>query len=323
MSTEQPTRVVFLDAETLRPDTRLKPFARAAVVESFPRTAPGEVAGRIAAAQVVLVNKVRIGAAEMDAAPGLRLIALAATGTDNVDLVAAKARGIAVVNIRGYARATVPEHTFALILALRRSLLSYRASVIEGRWQAAAQFCYHDFPIADLSGATLGIVGSGSLGSRVGEIGRALGMDVIFAGRKTGQGGRADAVPFAEFLARADVVSLHCPLTPETTHLFGAAEFAAMKRSALLINTARAGLVDVEALEAALDRGEIAGAGIDVAAPEPPPADAPIMRLAGRENVIVTPHVGWASREAVQALADQLVDNVDAFLAGGARNRVA
>lgn len=323
MSTEQPTRIVFLDAETLRPDTRLKPFARPAVLESFPRTAPGEVAGRIASAEVVLVNKVRIGAAEMDAAPGLRLIALAATGTDNVDLQAAKARGIAVVNIRGYARATVPEHTFALMLALRRSLVSYRASVVAGRWQAAAQFCYHDFPIADLSGATLGIVGSGSLGSRVGEIGRAFGMEVIFAGRKTGEGGRADAVPFADFLARADVVSLHCPLTPETTHLFGAAEFAAMKPSALLINTARAGLVDVEALEAALDRGEIAGAGIDVAAPEPPPAEAPIMRLAKRANVIVTPHVGWASREAVQALADQLVDNVDAFLAGEARNRVA
>ncbi len=323
MTADSRIRIVFLDAETLRPDTVLKPFARPFALEAHRRTAPDEVAARIAEAEVVLVNKVRIGAAEMDAAPRLRMIALAATGSDNVDLEAARARGIVVSNIRGYARATVPEHAFALILALRRSLLSYRASVLEGRWQAAAQFCYHDFPISDLSGATLGIVGSGSLGSRVAEIGRAFGMKPIFAARKSGQGSRPDAVPFGEFLSRSDVVSLHCPLTPETTHLFGAAEFAAMKPTALLVNTARAGLVDVEALEAALEAGEIAGAGIDVAAPEPPPADAPIMRLARRADVIVTPHVGWASREAVQALADQLVDNVDAFLAGAPRNRVA
>ena len=314
--------IVFLDAETLRPDTVLRPFGFTHTLATHPRTAPSETAARIADADVVLVNKVRIGAAEMDAAPHLGLIALLATGSDNIDLVAAKARGIAVVNIRDYARATVPEHTFALILALRRSLVPYRASVLAGRWQAAAQFCYHDFPVADLSGHVLGVVGSGSLGSRVAEIGRAFGMETIFAARKAGAGSRADAVPFPEFLARADVISLHCPLTPETTHLFGAAEFAAMKPTALLINTARAGLVDVEALAAALDAGEIAGAGIDVAAPEPPPPDAPIMRLASRDNVIVTPHVGWASREAVQGLADQLVANVEAWAAGTPRNRL-
>lgn len=320
---DTPRRLVFLDAETQRPDTVLRPFAFPHVVETHPRTAPHETAARIATADVVLVNKVRIGAAEMDAAPNLRLIALLATGSDNIDLAAAKARGIAVANIRDYARATVPEHTFALILALRRSLLSYRASVLAGRWQEAAQFCYHDFPIGDLAGHVLGIVGSGSLGSRVAEIGRAFGMETIFAARKGGGGSRADAVPFAEFLARADVISLHCPLTPETTGLFGAAEFAAMKPTTLLINTARAGLVDVEALAAALDAREIAGAGIDVAAPEPPPADSPIMRLATRANVIVTPHVGWASREAVQGLADQLVDNVEAWARGEPRNRLA
>ncbi|MCE1236274.1 MAG: D-2-hydroxyacid dehydrogenase [Hyphomicrobiales bacterium] len=314
--------VVFLDAETLRPDTVLKPFSFPHRIERHARTAPHETAARIAAADVVLVNKVRIGAAEMDAAPKLRLIALLATGSDNVDLEAAKARDVVVVNIRDYARATVPEHTFALILALRRSLVSYRASVLAGRWQEAAQFCYHDFPVADLAGATLGVVGSGSLGSRVAEIGRAFGMETIFAARKSGGGSRPDAVPFAEFLARADVISLHCPLAPETNLLFGAAEFAAMKPTALLINTARAGLVDVEALAAALDANEIAGAGVDVAAPEPPPAESPIMRLAARPNVIVTPHVGWASREAVQGLADQLVANVEAWAAGAPINRL-
>lgn len=320
---DRPIRIVFLDAETLRPDTRLAPFSFPHVLTSHGRTAPGEVAARIADADVVLVNKVRLGTAEIAAAPNLRLIALAATGSDNVDLAAAKARGIVVSNIRDYARATVPEHTFALILALRRSLVPYRASVVAGRWQEAAQFCYHDFPIADLAGATLGVVGSGSLGSRVAEIGRAFGMETIFAARRGGGGSRPDAVPFPEFLARADVISLHCPLTAETSGLFGAAEFAAMKPTALLINTARAGLVDVEALEAALARGEIAGAGLDVAAPEPPPADAPVMRLAARPNVIVTPHVGWASREAVQGLADRLVANVEAWAAGTPANRVA
>lgn len=319
----RPIRIVFLDADTLRPDTVLAPFSFPHVLERHHRTAPAETAARIAEAEVVLVNKVRIGAAEMDAAPHLRLIALAATGTDNVDLEAAKARGIVVANVRDYARATVPEHAFALILALRRSLAPYRASVLAGRWQAAAQFCYHAFPIADLAGSTLGIVGSGSLGTRVAEIGRAFGMETIFAARKSGTGGRPDAVPFPEFLARADVISLHCPLTPETAGLFGAAEFAAMKPTALLVNTARAGLVDVDALADALDADEIAGAGIDVAAPEPPPADAPLMRLAARPNVIVTPHVGWASREAVQGLADRLVANVEAWAAGAPTNRVA
>ncbi|NLH79326.1 MAG: D-2-hydroxyacid dehydrogenase [Phyllobacteriaceae bacterium] len=320
---ERPIRIVFLDAATLRPDTALAPFSFPHVLTRHDRTAPQETAARLAEADVALVNKVRIGAAEMDAAPHLGLIALAATGTDNVDLEAAKARGIVVANVRDYARATVPEHTFALILALRRSLLPYRASVLAGRWQAAAQFSYHDFPIADLAGATLGVVGSGSLGSRVAEIGRAFGMTPIFAARRSGSGGRPDAVPFPEFLARADVVSLHCPLTPETAGLFGAAEFAAMKPTALLINTARAGLVDVEALAEALERGEIAGAGLDVAAPEPPPAESPIMRLATRPNVILTPHVGWASREAVQGLADRLVANVEAWAAGTPTNRVA
>lgn len=320
---DRPIRIVFLDAETLGPETRLPPFSFSHVLECHGRTSAGETAARIAEADVVLVNKVRIGAAEMDAAANLRLIALAATGSDNVDLAAAAARGIAVSNVRDYARASVPEHVFALMLALRRSLLPYRASVLAGRWQQAAQFCYHDFPILDLAGSTLGIVGSGSLGSRVAEIGRAFGMTPIFAARRGGGGSRPDAVPFPEFLARADVISLHCPLTAETTGLFGAAEFAAMKPSALLINTARAGLVDVEALEAALEHGEIAGAGLDVAAPEPPPADAPVMRLAARANVVLTPHVAWASHGAAQALADRLVANVEAWAAGAPQNRLA
>ena len=320
---DRPLRVVFLDADTLRPDTRLAPFSFAHELTIHPRTAPAEVAARIADADIVLTNKVRLGAAELAAATELRMIALTATGSDNVDLATARERGIVVSNIRDYARATVPEHTFALILALRRSLLAYRDSVVDGRWQAAGQFCYHDFPIADLAGSTLGIVGEGTLGNRVAEIGRAFGMTPLFAGRKTGPTTNPDAVPFDEFLARADVITLHCPLRPENRNLIGAPEFARMKRTAILVNTARGGLVDEEALATALDEGLIAGAGFDVTIPEPPPADSPLMRLTRRPNFLLTPHVAWASREAVQDLADRLVANVEAFVKDAPQNRVA
>jgi len=321
--TDRPLRIVFLDAGTLRPETRLAPLSFPHDLTIHERTTPGETIARIAEADVVITNKVRIGTAELAAAPALRMIAIAATGADHIDLDAARARGIVVSNIRDYARATVPEHTFALLLALSRSLVEYRASVIAGRWQEAAQYCYHDFPIRDLAGATLGIVGDGVLGRRVAEIGRAFAMEPIFAGRKSGETKNPDAVPFDEFLARADVVTLHCPLKPENRNLIGAPEFARMKRSALLINTGRGGLVDEEALADALDQGQIAGAGVDVTMPEPPPASSPLMRIADRPNVIVTPHVAWASREAVQDLADRLIANIEAFVAGTPQNRLA
>ncbi|MER2606203.1 MAG: D-2-hydroxyacid dehydrogenase [Siculibacillus sp.] len=320
---DRPLRVVFLDADTLRADTVLAPFSFPHELIVHGRTAPEQLAERIAPADVVITNKVPIRAAQFAAAPRLAMIALAATGSDNVDLDAARAAGVVVSNVRDYARATVPEHTFALILALRRSLVSYRQSVLDGRWQAAAQFCYHDFPIADLSGSTLGIVGEGSLGQAVAAIGRGFGMIPIFAGRRTGPTKNPDAVPFAEFLARSDVITLHCPLRPENRDLIGAAELAAMKRSALLINTARGGLVDEAALLAALESGAIAGAGVDVTLPEPPAADSLLMRIARLPNAVVTPHVGWASREAVQGLADRLHANIEAFVAGHPTNRVA
>ncbi|WP_404400387.1 D-2-hydroxyacid dehydrogenase [Pelagibacterium halotolerans] len=314
-------RIVFLDRETLSPETRLRApdFPHELVV--YNRTAPQDVAERIAGADIVITNKVPLKADVLARAKGLKLIAVSATGTDIIDLDAARSNGIAVANIRGYAKNTVPEHTFALILALRRSLVAYRNSVIAGRWQEAGQFCYFDFPIADLAGSTLGIVGSGSLGSAVGRIGEALGMTVVYSGRKDGTT-KPGQVPFLEMLAIADVITLHCPLTPETRNLIGPAEFVQMAKKPLLINTARGGLVDEEALERALELGQVSGAGVDVTSPEPPPADSTIMRIARRENVIVTPHTGWASREAIQALADQLVDNIEAFWSGEPRNLV-
>lgn len=322
MSTQPPLRIVFLDRETLRPDTVLRAPDFPHALTTFDRTAPDETAARIAQADIVVTNKVRITAHALAGAERLKLVAVAATGFDCVDVEACKARGIVVSNIRDYARVTVPEHVFALIFALRRSLVAYREAVIAGRWQAAGQFCFHDFPIDDLAGSTLGIVGGGALGGGVAAIGRALGMTVQVSARKGEPAGK-DRAPFETVLATSDVISLHCPLTPQTRGLIGDAEFAAMKPTALLINAGRGGLVDEAALVRAVAGGLIGGAGFDVVTAEPPPVDHPLMALARRPNFILTPHVAWASRSAVQALADQLVGNIEAFVRGAPRNRVA
>lgn len=315
-------RIVFLDRDTLPPETVLKPLSVAHELVTHARTAPDEVAARIADADVVITNKAPITAAAIAAAPRLRLVAVAATGTDVVDIGACKAAGVTVSNIRNYAKHTVPEHTFALILALRRSIVPYRQSVLDGRWEDSAQFCYFDYPIADLAGSTLGIVGGGVLGSSVARLAEAFGMRVLFAARKGGDDVGPHHTPFDAVMRTSDVITLHCPLTPSTRNLIGAREFGLMEKKPLLINTARGGLVNEEALADALDAGQIAGAGFDVLTAEPPGADHPMRRIAARSNVIVTPHVAWASREAIQALADQLIDNVEAFCAGNPRNVV-
>ena len=315
-------KIVFLDRDTLSPQTRLRAPGFPHVLVSHGRTAAAEVAARIADAEIVVVNKVRLDAAAIAAAPALRLVAVAATGTDNIDLAACQARGIVVSNIRHYAVHTVPEHTFALIFALRRSICAYRDAVRAGRWQASGQFCFFDHPIRDLAGSTLGVVGDGVLGQAVATIGRALGMRVLMSAFK----GRADMgtlyTPFERVLAESDVLTLHCPLLPQTRHMIGATEFAAMRRAPLLVNTARGGLVDEAAVGPALAAGQLSGAAFDVVASEPPPPDHPFMALLDRPDFILTPHVAWASDEAVQALADQLVDNIEAFVRGQARHVV-
>lgn len=315
-------KIVFLDHGTLSPQTRLRPPGFAHTLELHARTGPGEVRGRIEDAEVIIVNKVRLDREAIESAKKLRLIAVAATGTDNVDLQACKARGIAVSNVRNYAVHTVPEHTFALIFALRRSICAYRDAVRSGRWQTSGQFCFFDHPIRDLAGSTLGVIGDGVLGQAVATTGRALGMRVLFSGFKgrTGQGSLY--TPFERTLAESDILTLHCPLTTESRHMIGAAEFAAMHRRPLLINTARGGLVDESAVGPALDAGHISGAAFDVLCAEPPPDDHPLMRLLERPDFILTPHVAWASAEAMQGLADQLVDNIEAFASGKARNLV-
>jgi glycerate dehydrogenase len=318
-----PVKVVFLDRDTLSPQTRLREPLFSHELVSYGRTAPDEVAARIADADIVMVNKVRLNEDALAQARSLKMIAVAATGTDNIDLKACAARGIVVSNIRNYAVHTVPEHTFALIFALRRSICAYRDAVQAGRWQESGQFCFFDHPIRDLAGSTLGVVGDGALGQAVAAMGRALGMQVLMAGFK----GRNDQgvlyTPFDRVLAECDVLTLHCPLVPETRNMIGRAEFAAMKRAPLLINTARGGLVDESEVGPALEAGQLGGAGFDVVSIEPPPPDHPFIALLSRPNFILTPHVAWASDEAVQGLADQLIDNIEAFQRGESRHVVA
>lgn len=321
-SSNDRVKVVFLDRGTLPEEITVRPFGFANDLTVYEASAPEEVPERIAGADIVITNKAKVSAAAIAGAKRLKLVAVAATGTDNVDLRAAADRGIAVSNIRNYAIHTVPEHTFALILALRRNILAYRQSVAAGRWQESGQFCFFDHSIRDLSGATLGIVGDGVLGRAVAELGKAFGMTVLFSDYKGTTGMGPLYTPFTEVLRRSDVITLHSPLMASTRNMIAAPEFALMERKPLLINTARGGLVDEQALYDALTSGQIAGAGFDVVTVEPPPADHLMMRLLALPNFILTPHVAWSSREAIQGLADQLVDNVEAFMRGAPRNLV-
>lgn len=315
-------RIVYLERESIIAQVRRPNFPHDWIEHAASPQA--EVEARLAGATIAIVNKVLINAGMVSRLSGLKMIAVAATGTNNIDLEACRRHGVAVSNIRGYAVHTVPEHVMALMLALSRNLVAYRESVQAGRWHASPQFCFFDHTIRDLHGATLVIVGSGALGEGVARLAAAFGMGVIKAERKGAAGCRAGYVPFADALAAADVVSLHCPLTAETKGLIGDAELAAMKPTALLINTARGGLVDEAALIRALRQGTIAGAGFDVLTAEPPPADHPLVapELLALPNFLLTPHVAWASRPAMQTLADQLIDNLEAFVAGHPRNRL-
>ncbi|HWT54667.1 MAG TPA: D-2-hydroxyacid dehydrogenase [Rhodocyclaceae bacterium] len=314
--------VVFLDRNTLAPQTLVRPLDFPHTLAVFDKTSAEQLPARIADADIVITNKVRLTAEAIAQAPRLKMVAVAATGTDNVDLQACAERGIVVSNIRNYAGHAVPEHVFALIFALRRNLLAYREAVKHGRWQEAGTFCFFDYPIGELHGATLGIVGNGVLGQGAANIGRALGMRVLLAGRKGSAAAEPGYTPFDEVLAQSDVISLHCPLRAETRNLIGVAEFDRMTRRPILINTARGGLVEEQALVAALKAGKISGAGFDVVTQEPPPLDHPFNALLDHPGFILTPHVAWASDVAMQTLADQLIDNIEAWVQGAPRNVV-
>lgn len=311
--------IVFLDRASLIADLRAPRFPHRR--RDYPATPAESTVERLRDASIAVVNKVRIGAEVLDATPDLRLVAVAATGVNNVDLDACRARGVVVCNIRGYAEHTVPEHVFMLLLALRRNLVAWRESLRAGAWRRAEMFCLFDHEMHDLHGSTLGLIGYGSIGRGVHRLAEAFGMRVLIAEHRHATEIRPGRAVFETVLREADAISLHTPLNEATLHLIGAAEFELMRRHAVLINTARGGIVDEAALLDALRAGRIAGAATDVLAVEPPRAGNALLD-ADLANLLVTPHVAWASREAMQGLADQLIDNIEAFVAGTPRNRV-
>jgi glycerate dehydrogenase len=313
-------RIVFLDRDSLQAQVRAPAFDHQ--WQDHAGTLEDEVVDRLHGASVAVTNKVPLRAAAIARLPDLKMVAVAATGTDNVDLAACRARGIVVSNIRNYSLVSVPEHCFALLLALRRQLRAYVADVEAGRWERSSRFCLLDHPIGDLAGSRLGIVGYGALGRKVAQLGRAFGMEIATTSRSPVDDPGVLQLPLDELLASADVVSLHLPLTEATRHLIGARELGLMKRTALLINTARGGLVDEAALAEALLSNRIGGAGFDVLSKEPPLPDNPLLQLR-LPNFILTPHVAWASGGAMQTLADMLVDNIEAWAAGRPQNLVA
>jgi len=316
-------RAIFLDYATVSFNGDLDPAAlRRAMsdLELRDHTAQESVADAVAGAAAVLVNKLRITRDILDAAPTLELIALAATGTNNIDLEAAHERGVAVCNLRDYCTASVVQHVFGVLLTLTHRLREYDALVRAGGWQRGGQFCLLDYPIRELAGRRLGIVGFGTLGRGVAHAARAFGMEVLIANRPGGERvpGRID---LDELLPQVDVLSLHCPLTPATEGLIDRARLALMRPDAVLVNTARGALVDGAALADALRAGRLGGAGIDVLPQEPPVDGHPL--LAGNiPNLIVTPHIAWAAREARQRCIDEMAANVEDFRRGGRRGRV-
>ncbi|MEJ2765814.1 D-2-hydroxyacid dehydrogenase, partial [Photobacterium sp. MCCC 1A19761] len=270
-------QIVFLDRDTIPEHIHLPTPQFAHQWTAYPATAPDQVLPRLQNATIAITNKVILDADTLRQLPQLKMIAIAATGTNNVDLDYCRAHGIVVSNIRGYAIDSVPEHVIAMMFALRRNLLGYHQDIQRGVWQEKGQFCFFTHPIGDIRGATLGIIGGGTLGQAVADLGRALGMTVLLAERKGQPDCRAGYTPFETVLATADVLTLHCPLSDETRNLIGAAELAAMKASAILINTGRGGLVDEQALVDALTRGTLAGAGVDVFTEEPAPSHNPLI----------------------------------------------
>jgi glycerate dehydrogenase len=312
-------KIVFLDRKSLIASLRTPSFAHEWI--DHDQTPAREVAARIHDASVIISNKVKLPGELLAQAPNLKMIAAAATGTDNIDLAYCRDHGIVVSNIRRYAVHAVPEHAFMMMLALRRNLLGWREDVRDGLWQRSDQFCLFTRPMNDLFGSTLGLVGHGSLGQGMRKLAEAFGMRVLISDYRHAATTREGYTAFDSVLREADVISLHTPLTPETRHMISTREFGLMKPTAILINTARGNLVDEAALVEALKSRRIAGAGFDVLSVEPPREGNPLLDL-DLPNFILTPHVAWSSREAMQFLADQLVDNIEAFVAGKPSNVV-
>ncbi|MCL6700242.1 2-hydroxyacid dehydrogenase [Pseudomonas sp. T1.Ur] len=316
-------RAVFLDHPSLDlGDLDLGPLRECfSELQLFAGTRQDEVAARLRGATVAITNKVVIDAAAMAANPGLKLILISATGTNNVDLVAARRHGITVSNCQGYGTPSVAQHTIMLLLNLATRLADYQKAVGEGRWQQASQFCLLDYPIVELQGKTLGLLGHGELGGAVARLAEAFGMHVLL-GQIPGRPARPDRLPLDQLLPQVDALTLHCPLNEHTRHFIGTRELALLKPGTFVVNTARGGLIDEQALADALRSGHLGGAATDVLSVEPPTEGNPL--LAGDiPRLIVTPHNAWGSREARQRIVGQLSENAQGFFSGTARRVVS
>jgi glycerate dehydrogenase len=315
-------KAVFLDYATMGSGLDLGELqSLVSELVLFDDSSDDEVAERIVDADIIFTNKIRLTRTLLENAPGIKFIALTATGTDNVDTDCAKRHGIGVANIRQYCTQSVVEHVFGVMLTLTHSLNRYHNSVRAGEWHESSEFCMLNYPVRELSAMTLGIVGYGALGQGVADVARRFGARILVSARPGSIEVRDDRVPFDEILAESDVVSLHCPLTDATRNLFGPEQFRAMKNDAILINTARGGLVDSQALVDALTSGEIAAAAIDVLLKEPPVDGDPLLDYEGN-NLIITPHIAWATDIARQNAIDELAANTEAYLEGKSRNRI-
>ena len=314
-----PLHIVVLDRDTLV--NRPFDFDFPHTLSSYGTTEAHETLERIRGADIVITNKVVISAQAFAENPQLKLVAVTATGVNNVDVEAAKQNGTAVCNIRAYGNESVAEHAFMMMITLMRNLPAYQRDVAAGLWENSPFFCHLGAPMRDLNGKTLAIFGRGNIGKTLATYAQAFKMNVVFAEHKNAQSIRDGYVSFDEAIRSADVVSLNCPLTPQTANMIGKAELQQMKPGAILINCGRGGLVDEAALVAALKYGQIGGAGFDVLTQEPPRDGNPLLK-ARLPNLIITPHIAWASQEAANRLFDILLDNINRFVAGNPQNLV-
>ncbi|CAM2805483.1 D-2-hydroxyacid dehydrogenase [Vibrio rarus] len=315
-------KVVFLDKATIPSHIQFRTLNFPHQWLEFDYTSAEQIDARLQGASIVISNKVVLSAETLAKHPSIRLIAVSATGTNNVDLSYCRENSISVCNIQGYATRSVPEHAIGMIFALKRNLFAYHQDIANGVWQKNKQFCFFTHPITDVAGSTIAVFGSGNLGQGVASLSQALGMQVIFAERKGINEAREGYVTFKEALQRADIVTLHCPLTEQTTNLIAREELAMMKPSAIVINTGRGGLVNEADLIDALKAGTIAGAGFDVFTQEPADESNPLLANMSLPNLLLTPHVAWGSDSALQSLVDILLDNIDNFMAGTPSNTV-
>lgn len=313
------TKIVFLDRGTVTVPLRKPRIAHEWV--DFERTEPGETVERLKDATIAVTNKVKLQERELSELPQLKYIAITATGFDNVDFAFCQKRGIQVSNVPGYARESVPEHVMMLILALRRNLPAYEQAIKAGRWQISSQPTVNDIPVEDLYGTTLGLIGYGNLAQGVERLAKAFGMQILISERKGASAIRPGRATFEDVLRQSDVISLHLPLNDQTRFLISSTELSLMKPTALLINTARGGLVDEVALVQAIQAGRLGGAGVDVLSKEPP-SDGNVLLDVSLPNLIVTPHIAWTSRQAQEILAEEVIKNIEAFVAEKPRNLV-